>query len=85
MVKLLLANKSTLYNLDFNSKPPELHYRLVDDVAISELMAKNGIKIQESKYLELFSIHDWLHHREKIPEDVFHIRVKTPGTIKKRD
>lgn len=82
MVKLLLANKSTLYNLDFNSKPPELHYRLVDDVAISELMAKNGIKIQESKYLELFSIHDWLHHREKIPEDVFHIRVKTPDPLR---
>lgn len=72
LAKMLVSHKKRLFNLS-----PDI-WSNIDDVAIADLFAENGVQIVPSLYREILSLEDWKKMSKRIPKDVFHFRIKTP-------
>lgn len=77
LVEMLASNSDSLFNLS-----PNTPMESVDDVAIGDFFARNGINILSGRYVEIYSASKWHEIKRKIPKDVFHFRIITPPPLR---
>lgn len=73
LIELILSHKQELLHLS------DALWSNIDDVAIADLFAKEGIPIFPTKAKEISTIEDWIELTNYFPKDLFHIRVYTQG------